>query len=197
MTERKRLIDSLLKIYYSTIIKFFPFQQIDDFKAQRALRKEYKYAKEMDDKYGDHLLEDDNMKFIWGIKSLDDLSGCSACIYTMNDIDIVYDKKKKKYLLGIETAYCFKTHADECAYLRQCLNAFTKYMDDNGLDKNAPYMLFMNNTCTSMEADSVEELYTNFKIFVDGFCREVNNIPPADVQEIRRGKWAEMSGDTE
>ena len=31
-------------------------------------------------------------------------------------------------------------------------------------------MLFMSNLCTSMVADSIEELYTNFKIFVDGFC---------------------------
>ena len=171
MTERERLIELLSNIYYSTIIKFFPFKQLDDFVAERAWRKEYKHIKEMDDKYGDHLFENDDMKFIWGIKSLDDLSSCDACIYTMNDIDIIYDKKKKKYLLGIETAYCFKTHADECEYLKQCLNAFTKYMDNNGLDKNTPYMLFMNNACTSMEADSVEELYTNFKIFVDGFCR--------------------------
>ena len=110
------------------------------------------------------------MKFIWGIKSWDDLSGCDACIYTMNDIDIIYDKKKKEYMLGIETAYYFENHAAECDYLRRCLNAFTKYMDDNGLDKNKSYILFMNSPCTSMVADSIEELYTNFKIFVDGFC---------------------------
>ena len=37
---------------------------------------------------------------------------------------------------GIETAYMFETHADKCEYLRDCLKAFTKYMDDNGLNKN-------------------------------------------------------------
>ena len=161
---------SLSNIYYGTIIKFFPFKQIYGFVTERAWRKEEKYAEEMDEKYGDHSLEDDDMKFIWGVKSWDDLSGCGACIYTMNDIDIIYDKKKNEYMLGIETAYLFKSQVDECDYLRNCLNAFTKYMDDNGLDKNKPYMLFMNNPCTSMVADSIEELYTNFKIFVDGFC---------------------------
>lgn len=121
------------------------------------------------DYYGDGY-ETENMKFIWGVKSWDDLTGADACLYTMNDIDIVYDKENNNYMLGIETAYLFKTHADECEYLRDCLKAFTKYMDDNGLSKNEPYRLWMSNPCTSMKAETIEKLYTNFKIFVDGFC---------------------------
>ena len=162
----------LSNIYYGTILKFFPFKQIHDFRTERAWRKEEKYNEEMDKKYGDCSLENDDVKFIWGVKSWDDLSGHGACIYTMNDIDIIYDKKEKKYMLGIETAYGFKTHAAECEYLQDCLNAFTKYMDDNGLEKNKPYILFMSNPCTSMVAESIEELYVNFKIFVDGFCNQ-------------------------
>lgn len=163
---------SLSNIYHGTILKFFPFKQIYDFRIERAWRKEEKYNEEMDKKYGDCALENDDMKFIWGVKSWDDLSGHDACIYTMNDIDITYNKKKKEYMLGIETAYMFKTHAAECDYLRKCLDAFTKYMDDNGLEKNKPYVLFMSNPCTSMVAESIEELYVNFKIFVDGFCNQ-------------------------
>ena len=45
-------------------------------------------------------------------------------------------------------------------------------MDDNGLKKNESYRVFMNNLCTSIKADSIEELYTNFKIFVDGFFNQ-------------------------
>ena len=116
--------------------------------------------------------EDDNMRFIWGVKSWDDLTGADACLHTMNDIDIIYDKNAKVYMLGVETAYLFKTYGDECAYLRNCLNAFAKYMDDNGLSKNEPYRLWMSNPCTSMKAETIEELYTNFKIFVDGFCNQ-------------------------
>ena len=93
-------------------------------------------------------------------------------MHTMNDIDIIYDKKEKMYMLGIETAYMFKTHEAECDYLRKCLNAFTKYMDDNGLQKNKPYDLFMRDPCTSITAETIEELYVNFKIFVDGFCNQ-------------------------
>lgn len=163
---------SLSNLYYGTLINFFPFKQIDDFRTERAYRKEEKYTKEMDEKYGDCSLEDDDIKFIWGVKSWDCLTGSDANLYTMNDIDITYDKKKKEYMLGIETAYMFKSHADECDYLRKCLDAFTNYMDDNGLQKNKPYMLFMSNPCTSMVAESIEELYVNFKIFVDGFCNQ-------------------------
>lgn len=160
---------SLSNIYYGTIIKFFLFKQIHDFRAERAWRKEEKYNKEMDEKYGDCTLETDDIKFIWGVKSFDDMSCADACLYTMNDIDIIYDKKKKEYILGIETAYLFKTYNDECKYLSDCLKAFTKYMDDNGLNKNEPFRLFMNNPCTNMVANSIEELYTNFKIFVNGY----------------------------
>ena len=160
---------SLSNIYYGTLIKFFPFKQIDYFLTNRAWRKEEKYIKEMDKEYGDYTLETDDLKFIWGVKSFDDLSSSNACLYTMNDIDIIYDKKKKEYILGIETAYLFKTYNDECKYLSDCLKAFTKYMDDNGLNKNEPFRLFMNNPCTNMVANSIEELYTNFKIFVHGY----------------------------
>lgn len=160
---------SLSNIYYGTIINFFLFKQIHDFRAKRAWRKEEKYNEKMDEKYGDCTLETDDIKFIWGIKSYDDLSCTDACLYTMNDIDIIYDKKKKEYILGIETAYLFKTYNDECKYLSDCLKAFTKYMDDNGLNKNEPFRLFMNNPCTNMVANSIEELYTNFKIFVNGY----------------------------
>lgn len=160
---------SLSNIYYGILIKFFPFKQIDYFLTNRAWRKEEKYIKEMDKEYGDYTLETDDFKFIWGIKSYDDLSCADACLYTMNDIDIIYDKKKKEYILGIETAYLFKTYNDECKYLSDCLKAFTKYMDDNGLNKNEPFRLFMNNPCTNMVANSIEELYTNFKIFVNGY----------------------------
>lgn len=129
------------------------------------------------DDYSDYYLdpcESDTMKFIWGVKSWDDLCGADACLYTMNDIDIIYDKDREIYMLGVETAYLFETYANECEYLQDCLKAFTKYMDDNGLNKNEPYRLWMNNPCTSMEAESIEELYANFKIFVDGFCNNKN-----------------------
>lgn len=163
---------SLSNIYYGTIVNFFPLKQIDRLVAKISTRKTNKYLKKMDEKYGDHTLETDDYKFIWGVKSWDDLTGADACMYTMNDINLIYDKEIKKYTLGIETAYLFDSYADECKYLQDCLRAFTKYMDDNELNKHVVYKLFLSNPCTSMEAETIEELYTNFKIFVDGFCKQ-------------------------
>lgn len=161
---------SLSNIYYGTIIKLPLFKQIHSFLYERAWGKEEKYNNDMDEKYSDSSLETDDIKFIWGIVSYDDLSGSNANLYTMNNIDITYDKKDKKYMLGVETAYIFDTYNDECEYLRQCLSAFTKYMDENGLVKNKKYKLFMSDPYTRNTADTIEELYTNFKIFVDGYC---------------------------
>ena len=122
----------------------------------------------MDKKYGDCSLETDDYKFIWGLKSYDDLSDGECNMYTMNDIDIVYDKKHDKYELGIETAFWFEDKNGECKYLLRLLDSLTKYMDDNGLDKNKPYEFWMSNLTTSMSADTIEDLYTNFNIFVRG-----------------------------
>lgn len=157
---------TLSNIFYGKIIKLPIIKQIYNV-CDRI--NDYFVCKKYDDYYIDEY-ETKDMKFIWGVKSWDDLTGADACLYTMNDIDITYDKSRKVYMLGVETAYLFKTYGDECQYLRDCLNAFTKYMDDNGLNKNEPYRLWMSNPCTNMEAETIEELYTNFKIFVDGFC---------------------------
>ena len=165
---------SLSNIYYGTLIKLFPFKQIYSLASEISYRKENKYFEKMDKKYGDYALETDDYKFIWGITNQDDydLSSRDANMYTMNDIDIVYDKKSKKYLLGIETAYSFRNYAAECRYLKKCLDAFAHYMDDHHLNKSEKFILFMHNPCTTMEADSIEELYTNFKIFVYGYYNQ-------------------------
>ena len=164
--------NSLSNIYYGKFIKHFPFKQINRFLTKRAYKKKEKYDDAMDKKYGDCFVETDDLKFIWGVTSFDEWTSHEANFYTMNDIDIIYDKQKKEYILGVETAYIFETYQAECNYLQKCLDAFTQYMDDNELDKNKHYRLFMSEPCTNVRADSIEELYTNFKIFVNGFCNQ-------------------------
>ena len=115
---------SLSNIYYGKMVEWFPFKQIDDFLTERAWKKETKYAEEMDKKYGDYTLETDDFKFIWGVTSWDDLSGHDASMNTMNDIDIIYDKENKFYILGVEMVYKFDNYASECKYLKACLKAF-------------------------------------------------------------------------
>jgi hypothetical protein len=156
--------------YHIPIIKHF-VRLISSIEMEISCRKYEKNCEAMDKKYGNYAIEDDDFKFIWGVKSWDDLSGSDCNMQTMNDIDIIYDKKKKVYLLGIETAFVFKDKDGECNYLRECLNAFTKYMDDNNLHKNESFVLFMSNPCTSASASTIEELYTEFRIFVEGFCK--------------------------
>ena len=144
--------NSLSNIYYGKLINHFPFKQIDNLLTEKSYKKEEKYNTAMNKKYGNCFLETDDFKFIWGLKSWYDLSSSDANMFTMNDIDIIYDKQKKKYIKGQE-------------------QAFTKYMDNNGLNKNKPYCLFMSNLGVDMvTASTIEDLYTNFRILVNGFC---------------------------
>ena len=133
----------------------------------------YFYEKKLKRLYSDYNGDDEyncgTLKFIWGIKSWDCLIDADTCLYTMNDIDICYDRETKKYMLGIETAYMFEDKIDEVEYLDRLLSFFTKYMTDNNLSTEEPYFLWMSNPCTIMKADTIEELYTNFKLFVEGY----------------------------
>lgn len=44
-------------------------------------------------------------------------------------------------------------------------------MNVNNLNKNEKFMLFMGNPCINNAADGIEKLYTNFRIFVEGYCK--------------------------
>ena len=72
-------------------------------------------------------------------------------------------------MLGVETAYMFDNKLAEVEYLDRLLSYFTKYMVDNNLSTEEPHFLWMSSPYTSMEAKTIEELYTNFRIFVEGY----------------------------
>lgn len=114
--------------------------------------------------------ESDTMKFIWGVKSWDDLCDCDACLYTMNDIDLIYLKDENKYILDIETIFCFKKEEDKLGYLDSCLDAFTKFMVENGYNTEVKpqwWDVFMSGVNTHF--DSIEECYGMFKMLVNGY----------------------------
>lgn len=111
----------------------------------------------------------DELEFIWGMRSGEDLSGEAADLYTMNDIEIDYYGKKNAYLLSVETAYLFEDKDKEIKYLCWLLDRFTDFMDINGYEKDEPYMFFFSSATTMSEAESIPELYTNFRIFVEGY----------------------------
>lgn len=161
---------SLSNIYYGTIVKFFPFKQIYNFATELSWLKENKYLKKMDEKYGDYSLENDDMKFIWGVKSWDDLTTQDANLYSMNDLSIVYDKEKKEYMLGIETIYFFNNKEDEIKYLEDLLDKFTEYVKENKYMINRDKMCLTNvESSEPWRAETISELYIRFKIFVNGF----------------------------
>lgn len=141
----------------------------DKFAPIRTYFYEKKLKRLYPDYNGDDAYNCGTLKFIWGVKSFDDLSSADACIYTMNDIDILYNRETLKYTLGVETAYMFKDKLAEVKYLDSLLSYFTKYMIENNLSTEEPHFLWMSNPCTIMEADTIEELYTNFKLFVEGY----------------------------
>lgn len=125
--------------------------------------------------YDDYIneYETENMKFIWGIKSWDDLTGADACLYTMNDIDLIYLKDENKYILGLETMFQFENEEYKIKYLKKCLDAFTKFMVENGYDTEVkPFWMdvFSYGWNMNMNFDSIEDCYAMFKLLVNGYC---------------------------
>ena len=127
-------------------------------------RMKRKYPDWTDDEY--HC---GSLKFVWGIKSCDDFSSGMPNIDSMNDIEITYDYTTSLFSLGIETAYLFESKADEANYLNRLLEHFTQFMVAGGHDTNGRVSFFMSRPYISCEADTIEELYTQFRIYVEGF----------------------------
>ena len=124
-----------------------------------------------DDDDFDPFYEDESMKFIWGVKSYDELTDLDANLYTMNDIDLIYLKNENKYILGIETIYLFDKEEHKMDYLKGCLNAFTNFMVENGYNTEVKphwYDVFMSGMSTHF--DSIEECYGMFKMLVNSYC---------------------------
>lgn len=116
--------------------------------------------------------ESENMKFIWGVKSWDDLCDSDACLYTMNDIDLIYLKDEGKYILGIETIFQFEKEEHKIDYLKRCLDAFTKFMEDNGYNTEVKphWMDVFTYGGMKVHFDNIEECYGMFKLLVNAYC---------------------------
>lgn len=127
------------------------------------------------DEWDDYYLtpyENEIMKFIWGIKSWDDLCDCDACIHTMNDIDVIYLKDENKYIIGLETIFQFDNEEYKLNYLNRCLDAFTKFMVENGYNTEVkPHWQDVFSTGLNTHFDSIEECYGMFKLLVNGYCK--------------------------
>ena len=91
-----------------------------------------------------------------------------------SDFDICYDREKKIYMLSLETAFIGPEGSErswEVPYLKESLKKFTDYMNDKGLNTEDRPTLFMSQLNLSMIAETIEELYINFRVFVYGFIK--------------------------
>lgn len=114
-------------------------------------------------------------KFIWGVPSDDDLDPNDLTIFSLTDFSIIYDIEEKKYFMSIETIYEFKNGREgEIAYLRYILEKFEKWLQDNNYDINSIqpcyHTVFQKwGACDNTKYDSILELYSHFKIMVEGY----------------------------
>lgn len=167
---------SLSNIFYRKIIKIPVIKQVYElcYKIHMYFKNK-KYEKYYIDEY-----ETQDMKFIWGVMSYDDLSNATtANMHTMNDIDLIYLKDEDKYIFGIETAFFFNSENEKLSYLQGCLDAFTQFMNDNGYatDKK-PFFndVFSFGMNINTHFDSIEECYGMFRILVDGYCNNKQKV---------------------
>ena len=165
---------TLSNIYYGKLVKWFPFNIFDKIqnKIQEKLNNKYYET------FNEDCTENEDFKFIFGIISYDDLTSDKPNLLTMNDFDVIYDKKKKKYFMSVETSYTFVEGVKgERKYLNLILDKFTEWMKDNnyGIERNVFYELFTEGYNINTEFDSIEVLYATFKCFVKGFDYEILN----------------------
>lgn len=109
--------------------------------------------------------------FIWG----------TPLRHITNDIEVVYRTDTKKYHLKLDTSWWFDTREEELAFLKGLQFRFLDYLNQknhpNSINMN--YIFWMSNPGELFVAESVEELYTNYSIFVAGFeemfCQQKGN----------------------
>lgn len=150
-------------------------------------RRYKKSIKKYKKKWPDYVDDEYNCgpyKFIWGVKSGDCLIHGDANLYTMNDIDITFNMDTQKYTLGIETIYYFDSKQDECEYYKELLDKFTQYMNNNGLGTIKNYNPIFCDSKFNFEADTIVELYIQFKIFVIGYCAVLEELNDDDYGSI-------------
>ena len=137
----------------------------------RRSKKEKKRCQKLYADWKDDEYNCGSLKYIWGVKSHDDLTLNDANFYTLNDLDIYFNRDNKLYMLGLETIYSFDNNEDRINYLNRLLAAFRKYMATNDLfDSNYdPFFLYRYNDGNIFAGNSITELYYKFKLFVTGY----------------------------
>ena len=143
-------------------------------KTKSELKRAEKERKRCSKKYPDWKNDEYNcgpLKFIWGVISHDDLSASEPNFYSMNDIDIYFNRDTENYILGIETVFLFENQEKRIQYLQKLLEQFKKYMEGKFDDSFDPHDLVLYNDGNMFEAKNLTELYYKFEIFVVGYSQ--------------------------
>lgn len=86
----------------------------------------------------------------------------------VEDILLVYNPVEDKYYLIFDLYRDFQNrYSDVAMYLFNILGRFTAFMSSKKYDTKARINIY--NVDMSFSADTIEELYAKFKIFVTGF----------------------------
>ena len=127
-----------------------------------------------------------NWIFVWGVKSQKDFTNNSVNIFTMNDIDIIYNIKTQRYIIEIDEAYAFDTLKDKQIYFTKLFVLFEKWYESMGYDitkisdmqlsENEKHKILkhINNIASYQEwnnyygcqSEDIFSLYIKFKFFI-------------------------------
>ena len=110
-------------ILYGVVFELPIIKQIYDYVSNKQFIRELELEEEMLKKYGD--CENESIRLIFGVLSSDNLCGDNPNLYTMNDLNVIYDKRTKEYSVSIEAIYQFDSVDGQVEYLKSLLNKFT------------------------------------------------------------------------
>ena len=128
-------------------------------------------------------------KFIFGVMSnvnrLLETPQNTPSFYTLNDLQIYYNRDSKKYLLDIEVGFGYVADGNDIKYLTNLLKAFKSfiieyfnYEDEKSILLNASkntYKYIGNFNEDYWCSDDLLSLYNKFFIFVEGYKKVAKN----------------------
>ena len=119
------------------------------------------------DTFNNDYTENEDVKYIFGVISYDDLTSNKPNLLTMNDLDVIYNKHNRTYSWSVEYIYYLPNREGKKKYIKRLLKCFTKFMKEHNYDTELDgfYTTFTGVT----EFDTLEECYANFKYCVNGY----------------------------
>lgn len=113
--------------------------------------------------------EQTDFEFIWGLPARED-KGETAGLHTINDIEVIYNKKTKSFAVFIEAGYHFNDTESEVEYLHRLMDSFTEWMIQHGYqvsNKRTFYDVFTGRNRLFFR--SLEAAYEDLKLRIAGY----------------------------